>query len=252
MNDAELAILGIIAEAPIKGYDLQSVIDQRNIRMWTMIGVESVYYVIEKLNKQGLIEAVRKNKTLDSAEQLYRITSAGKGILQTAMMDLLSTPRNQPQSFELGLANLPVLDTAQVRHALHSYKDGLRDRREHLLNQLATIEARGEPPFHTRAMFDHQIMLIEREMEWFDNWLVAWEQQAPAEVAPPAPVAKEEVPRMQQLIRPDDADSFHKHPTLKHPHQDEEPPASSKATQVNRGTRVIKFDHNENDRRKKS
>ena len=252
MNDADLAILGIIAEAPIKGYDLQTVIDHRNIRMWTMIGVESVYYVIEKLTKQGLIEAARKNRSLDSAEQLFRITPAGQGVLQTAIMDMLSTPRNQPQSFELGLSSLPLLRPSQVRHALYSYRDGLRTRRDHLLSQLSVIQAKPAPPFHTVAMFDHQIALLEREMEWLEKWLPAWEEQAPPEPESGVTTPKEEIPRMQQLIRPDDPDSFHKLPTRKHPAAHDLPPAPSadSSTQVNRGTRVIRLD-NEDDMRKK-
>ena len=57
MTDAELAVLSIIAEGPIYGYDLQTVIAQRGLRAWTQLGVSSMYYVLEKLARQGLVEA---------------------------------------------------------------------------------------------------------------------------------------------------------------------------------------------------
>lgn len=228
MTDAELAILSIIAEAPIVGVDIQDVIAARNLRLWTLIGVESVYYVIEKLERQGLITNIDEHPPEDTRLRLYRATPAGIGVLQTAVMDLLSTPRQLPHSFDMGLANLPVLKTSQVRHALRSYRADLQTRHDALIQKRDQVSA-GDAPFHILSMFDHQIALLEAELAWFDEWIVAWEAQPQPPEEAPAPLEAAELPRMQQLILPQDPDSFHKKPTRHHKKEEVEfPPPPQK------------------------
>ena len=108
MNDAELAILSIVAEDPIFGYDIQTVIEERNLRNWTNIGKSSMYYVLEKLERQGLIENTSASQADDPARRQFQITSAGFGVLQTSVADLLvqgmtGTPR---------LRHAPIASTA--------------------------------------------------------------------------------------------------------------------------------------------
>lgn len=245
MNDAELAILSIVAEAPKAGLDVQTVIDERNVRLWTMIGVESIYYVIEKLERQGLIENIDEQPPDNTRLKMYRITQAGIGILQTAITDLLSSARHLPHSFDIGLANLPVLQTSQVRSALVGYRSGLQMRHDSLTEQHKTLQNDKDTPFHILSLFEHQIAMLQAEIAWFDDWMPNWEAQAPEDEELP-PRAVSEGPRMEQAIMPDAPDSFHKKSTIKHdsvkkggveypPPPDRRSPKTDK-TQVNQET----------------
>jgi len=239
MKDAELAILSIIAEAPITGYDLKAVIDERNMRLWTLVGVESLYYVIEKLENQGLIVSIDEKPPQQVKHRLYRVTPAGIGVLQTAITDLLSSPQPLPRGLELGLANLPVLKTDQAHHALLGYRASLHTRYEAAQRQLAFLHE-NDAPFHIISMFEHRIAILQAEMTWFDGWIDSWKEQAPpVEDSPPTrPI--EDAPRMQQLILPQDEDSFHKHATRKHHPNDIEfpPPPEKRKTRAADATRV--------------
>ncbi|MFP4321362.1 MAG: PadR family transcriptional regulator [Anaerolineales bacterium] len=214
MTDAELAILSIIAEAPIAGFGVQSVIEERNLRMWTMVGVESTYYIIEKLERQGLVTNIDTQASQDVKDRTYRITPAGTGVLQTAVTDLLSSPRYVPQGFDIGLVNLSVLQTRQVHNALLAYRSGLHARLEALQHQLADLEANAALPFHIFSMFQHQIALLRAEIAWFDEWFPQWQAQAPEAANDPEVIEPPYTsPRMQQVILPHDPDSVHKSPT---------------------------------------
>ena len=57
MTNAELAILSLIAEQPRHGYDIEQIIEARGMRDWTEIGFSSIYYLLNKLEKAGLIES---------------------------------------------------------------------------------------------------------------------------------------------------------------------------------------------------
>jgi len=242
MTDAELAILSIIAESPMAGIDLQKVIDQRNLRMWTLIGVESIHYVVEKLEKQGLIVNIDDDPPKDRKLRLFRVTAAGIGVLQTALTDLLSTPRHLPRGFDIGLSNLPVLRTSQIRRALEAYRAGLQSRRDALDKQLRHLQKQ-DAPFHILSMFDHQIVMMEAEITWFDGWIDEWIAQAPDEEEAPIPVddLAADAPPMQRVVMPDDPNSFHKHETRKHQESDIEIPPPPERRPLDGNSDVTRF-----------
>ncbi len=211
MTDAELAVLSIVAEGPIYGYRVQELVTERGLRTWTHIGTLSIYYILEKLERQGLITSVAEPPVPETARREYRITSAGYGVLQTAVMDLLSTPREYANSFELGLANAYVLRTSQIRTAIATYRLELQARLAQARQRQQTAQAEAAP-FHVRALFDHRVAMLEAELAWVTRFVAEWESHAPPETPPPVPQARN-VPRMQQVILPHDPDSPHRLPT---------------------------------------
>jgi DNA-binding PadR family transcriptional regulator len=211
MTDAELAILSIIAEGPIYGRDIQTVITQRGLRAWTNIGVSSMYYVLEKLERQGLVESQGQPHVEGVARRKYQISAAGFGVLQTAVADLLSTPREYASSFELGLANLHVLRPAQIRNAFTAYRQELTSRLAQARERWQSLQQR-QAPFHVDAMFEHHTRLLEAELDWVRDFIEAWEAQAPPESDDDYP-EPDEIPRMKQVVLPHDPDSPHRAPT---------------------------------------
>lgn len=232
MTDAELAILSIVAEGPIHGYDIQTIITQRGLRAWTNIGVSSMYYVIDKLARQGLVESRPDEHTQGPSRRQYRITPAGYGVLQTAVVDLLSTPRDHASGFELGLANLYVLRSAQLRNAFIAYQQELMSRLEQALNRWRQLEAH-QAAFNVVAIFEHRVAMLEAELNWVTHFIAQWEAQAPPaddEAYVPEPA---EIPRAKQVMLPHDPDSFHRASTPAGP---DAPHLKRTVNRVDRGT----------------
>ncbi len=212
MTDAELAILSIVAEGPIYGYDIQTIIIQRGLRSWTNIGVSSMYYVLQKLERQGLVESKGTARTEGPSRHQYRITPAGFGVLQTAVADLLSTPREYANGFELGLANLHVLRSAQIRTAFVAYHQELVSRLNQARERWHELRA-SKAPFNVDTMFGHHVAMLEAELNWITSFIEEWEAQAPADEPVATPHEPVEIPRMKQVVLPHDPDSPHRAPT---------------------------------------
>lgn len=212
MTDAELAILSIVAEGPVHGYDIQTIIVQRGLRAWTNIGVSSMYYVLEKLERQGLIESQGGHETRGPSHRQYRITPAGFGVLQTAVADLVGTPREYASSFELGLANLHVLRPSQIRTAFISYRQELVTRLQQARERWRQLKE-SSTPFNVDAMFGHQVAMLEAELDWIKRFIEEWESQLPPGAVEPERLEPVEIPRMKQVILPHDPDSPHRVPT---------------------------------------
>lgn len=181
MTDAELTILSLVAEEPRMGHEIQQIIDERGLREWLTIGFSSVYYILNKLEKQNMIASSLRNELRGPARKIYSLTEAGRGILQTAVSHLLSQPRALGTGFELGLANLQALKPHQVYREISHHRDDLK-------YQLALVEqswqrhqnGNGEPVAeHISALYTHSIALMTAELAWMEQFIVDWKARYP-------------------------------------------------------------------------
>lgn len=218
MTDAELAILSLLSEQPTTDHDLNRLIEARGLRRWTAIGLSSMYYVLDKLEKQGLIQKISE----DDGQRKFQISPAGTGVLQTSVADLLSTTRAYDKSFELGLANMNVLRSNQVHSALLSRQQDLIMHRDKIQETLES-EQRGKGSFRAMSLFSHRLAMIEAELAWLEQFITAWQEQAPTD--PEIVIEPAVIPRSKQVILPQDPDSIHKHATREvPPHRRHTPP----------------------------
>ena len=210
MNDAELALLSLLSESkePQTDAELHVMIEVRGLRRWTAIGVSSMYYMLEKLGQQGLIEMLPEHLPA----RRWQLTDAGHSILQTAVADLLSTPHAPSRGFELGLVNMHLLKTSQVRIAMQNYRQALNTRRRITVSELEKEHSNGNS-FQVSAFYSHALTMIDAETAWVERFIGEWEAQAIEDPVPPIRPA-EPIPRIQQVVLPQDPDSVHKATTL--------------------------------------
>lgn len=173
MTDAELTILSLVAEGSRYGHEIQAIIDRRGLREWLTIGFASVFYILNRLEKQNLITSEGDQPT----RKAYSLTEGGRGVLQTAVSDLLRQPHTLGTGFELGLANLRALKPQQVFIALNY-------RRYELRSRLDAVEAswerrKDQTGDHLRALYTHSIALMRSELAWLDEFLADWQARYP-------------------------------------------------------------------------
>lgn len=160
-TDAELTILGLIAERPRHGYELEIVIRERGIREWTSLGFSSIYYVLSKLEKRGLVEAVDPSQP--ARARSLRLTDAGAELVRTASLDAIATPSPVHARVLVGLANGPGLSRAEVLAALERRASALEE-------ELARVRAArlGQPrlPAEASALFSYTEALLRADAQW--------------------------------------------------------------------------------------
>jgi DNA-binding PadR family transcriptional regulator len=169
MTNAELAILTLIAEAPRHGYQIEQVIEERGMREWTELGFSSIYYLLKKLEKDGLIRGrVERHVGQGPARKVYSLTAAGKEAVRAGVIAALSVPQKPYPPLQLGLANLPGISQAEAVRALESYRDHLDER----LTGLKEKRDRQQPlPYFVEAMFSHSLALLEAESRWTKRFI---------------------------------------------------------------------------------
>ena len=176
MTDAELVILSLIAESPRHGYQIEQVIEEREMREWTELGFSSIYYLLNKLEAGGLIEsALERPSGRGPARKVYTITEAGWETCQGGILEALSEPPRPQSMFLLGMSNLPAVPRDEALAALQHYAASLAKRREHLQERMKI--GKGSFPFHVEAMFDFSMMMIQAELAWLEDFIQQMEAQ---------------------------------------------------------------------------
>lgn len=169
MTNAELTVLGLIAEESRHGYDIEQSIEQRGMRNWTEIGFSSIYYLLNKLEKDGMVNSqLQQLVGKGPARKVYSITADGKKALTAGALAALSMPRYGSKPFLLGLSNLPVIPPESLVPALNSYAAQLGESLKHLEERAK--QQRPLAPF-VEAMFDYSQVLIEAELNWLRKFI---------------------------------------------------------------------------------
>jgi DNA-binding PadR family transcriptional regulator len=189
----ELAVLGLLSEQPLHGYELRKRLADTLGPMWG-ISFGSLYPALRRLEKSGAIEAVepveptpvivptgsvqgdlaaargrRRPRTGLRTRKAYRITAAGERHFD----ELLADERDDDErSFALKLSFCRYL-TATARLAL------LERRRAQLTQRLA--KTRRNPARttdrYTRSLLEHRVRTTQHDLEWIEE-LIALEREA--------------------------------------------------------------------------
>ncbi|MBN1992969.1 MAG: GyrI-like domain-containing protein [Anaerolineae bacterium] len=169
MTNTELAILSLIAEQPRHGYEIEQVIEARGMRQWTEIGFSSIYFLLKKLEKDGLIEGrTEQTEGRGPARKIFHLTQAGAEAFQSALFEALAKPQPCYSSFLLGVGNLPGLSPDQATTALRQYHQALTDQ----LAQIQTRWTEQQPlPYFVDALFDYSMTKIEAELTWIEKFI---------------------------------------------------------------------------------
>lgn len=168
MTNAELAILSLVVERPRHGYEIEQVIEERGMRAWTEIGFSSIYYLLKKLEREGLIEGRLEQAQRGPARKVYTTTPAGLEMLRAGLLNALSVPRPSYPPLQLGLANLPGIPPAEAVAALRQYRDALLEQQAHVQERW---QSQQPLPYFVDAMFDYSLTLLEAEKEWIVRFI---------------------------------------------------------------------------------
>lgn len=162
LTNTELALLSLAMEREMHGYEMERLIEERGMRNWTQVGFSSIYFVLRKLERAGLVASrLEPAPGRGPARRVYAPTDDGRVAYGENLRRALAEPERPYPLFLQGLAGLPSLPPEEAAACLTRYVAGLEAR-------LDEIRAKDGPgaPFHVAAMFSHARCLIEAERDW--------------------------------------------------------------------------------------
>lgn len=157
-SDADIVLLSLLAEQPRHGYDLDRVIEQRGYRQWTSLAFSSVYYLLKRLSKRGLLEP---DEGSQGRRTVFRVTEAGRRELRQAAGERVLAPAPPSAGVLPALNAYSRLDDLALAALLARRAEALLGR----LDELRALRAQVDEE-HALAIFDYEILRQEADLAW--------------------------------------------------------------------------------------
>ncbi|MEO8397354.1 MAG: hypothetical protein ABI700_30435, partial [Chloroflexota bacterium] len=136
-------------------------------------------YILDRLEKQELLTRTQRPGSPEPEHTIFQITDAGRGIVQTAVSDLLCQSRSLGESFAIGLANLGALKPQQVYRSLIQHHEGLTHRLQVTETVWARHQKEARASESTRALYTHGIVVMRAELDWLTTFIEQWRKDHP-------------------------------------------------------------------------
>jgi DNA-binding PadR family transcriptional regulator len=167
LTERELLVLGLLAEEDRYGYQIDTEIKRRSMRVWTTIGFSSIYYTLSQLEQRGLLTSREGEGSKGPKRRVFSITHSGRERLVREAMRQLGKQIPLPTSFYLGLALIKHLDPSDALAAVEDHRRSVKRRLRALRERRLTL---GSPGI-ALDMLGLGIALAEAEAEWLEGFI---------------------------------------------------------------------------------
>jgi len=168
----ELFVLGRVSLRATHGHEIMRTLRVSRSDLWVELSEKHVYYVLRKLERDGLVSATEERAGALPARKVYAITEAGRTAL-AAMMEADNLVRATPYSeFDVLLGMLcytGVLDAAAKSAILERRRAVLAAKLEGLLAPSTAADAGREAGGFPAVMLDKVARGVRSEIEWLEG-----------------------------------------------------------------------------------
>jgi DNA-binding PadR family transcriptional regulator len=170
----ELAILGLLKERPMHGYELKKRLSYMLGHFWT-VSYGSLYPALKRLEKSSSIERAYSVKEKTRNRNVYRITRKGEaGFMRRLTENITDSSLADTEKFDLRMAFFQYLEP-------ETRIDLLEMRRRYLEDQVAKFKAyrstNTDEDHYRTGLLRHKVDQARSDIRWLDR-LMAHEREA--------------------------------------------------------------------------
>lgn len=166
MATIDLIVLGILKKESLSAYDIQKLVEYRNISRWVKISTPSIYKKVIQLEEKGFIKSdvVKEGRMAEKA--VYSLTEAGEEEFGKLMAEIASAPIRIFLDFNAVIVNLDSLSPESRRTCLSGIKTNVGALKEYLEQNISLKENVPEIPETGMAVLGQQLILAEAIETW--------------------------------------------------------------------------------------
>lgn len=176
LSAVAVLLLALLHEQPMHPYQLHQALVERGDTRLVRVNAGAVYHGIERLERDGLVEAVGTDREGRRPERTtYRLTDAGRAAFAVRLRSLLGDDHPPYPLFSVGLAEANELPAAEVAHALRRRRDREESRRAELEARYAAATSHGLPRRYALDV-EHDLAVMAAEVAWLDETIAQVER----------------------------------------------------------------------------
>lgn len=169
MATIDLIVLGILKKEPMGAYDIQKLVEYRNISKWVKISTPSIYKKAIQLEEKGLIkgEIVKEGKMPEKA--VYSLTEAGEKEFEKLMLEIAGKPIHLFLDFNAVIVNLDSLAPQMQKECINKIEENIDILKMYLEQNLKEKENIPEIPKTGIAVLRQQMVLVYAIEKWISS-----------------------------------------------------------------------------------
>ncbi len=166
MATIDLIVLGMLKKDSLSAYDIQKLVEYRNISRWVKISTPSIYKKVIQLEEKGLVKGtvVKEGKMPEKA--IYSLTPAGEQQFEKLMMEIACKPINIFLDFNAVIVNLDSLSAEQQKLCLAKIEENVKNLKSYLEENILAKENIPEIPETGMAVLQQQLILAQAIETW--------------------------------------------------------------------------------------
>ncbi len=166
LSHVAFVVLGLVAEHPCHGKEINNKIDERGMRNWTAIGKSSIYGVLKKLKEDGLVDSWVEEED-NRVVKKYKITNVGLEVLNGKIYNVLNefVGKDTPD-FYLAYSMFIYLPKEQRTEVFTNSLNNIKQHRDDLEKMLEEVK---DTPMTVTGLFKHPMMVLQTDivfLEW--------------------------------------------------------------------------------------
>ncbi|WP_095173446.1 MULTISPECIES: PadR family transcriptional regulator [Blautia] len=166
MAAIDLIVLGILKKESLSAYDIQKLVEYRNLSKWVKISTPSIYKKVIQLEEKGLIKSsrVKEGKMPDKA--VYSLTDDGNKEFEKLMLEISTKPIHFFLDFNAVIVNLPSLSPEKRKQCLGDIECNIKTLKTYLEENMAMKENDSGIPETGMAVLKQQLILANAIETW--------------------------------------------------------------------------------------
>lgn len=169
MATIDLIVLGMLKRESLSAYDIQKLVEYRNISKWVKISTPSIYKKVIQLEEKGLISSRTEKEGKMPEKAVYSLTDAGQREFDRLMLEISCKPINIFLDFNAVIVNLESMPKEQQKECLDNIEQTINVLSRYLQENLALKESAPDVPATGMAVLRQQILLVQAIEEWIKD-----------------------------------------------------------------------------------
>lgn len=170
ISNKEAALLGLLSEKPKHAYEIENDIKERDMRYWTEISMSSVYKLLNKLEKNHLLESEIQLSEKNVAKKIYSLTKDGLQTLKAKLLQLVSEWQPAIHPVDISLANLKLLNRNKAVEGLNKYAASL-DKMIECYKDLEKFLSDNHCGLANIQLATRRIFILKGEKKWLNEFI---------------------------------------------------------------------------------
>lgn len=178
MATIDLIVLGILKKEPLSAYDIQKLVEYRNISKWVKISTPSIYKKVIQLEEKSYIKGTTVKEGNMPEKVVYSLTSAGEKEFEKLALEISAMPVRFFLDFNAVIVNLLSLSPKNREQCLSNIKSGVKTLKDYLEENINIKENIPDIPEMGMSVLQQQSILAEA----IENWITSLEKEFIGEI----------------------------------------------------------------------